>query len=73
MSGSSLVDKLRARLNAKNDAELSRIMEVDPPVISKLRGAGVVGPTMLIRIHECTDWPIKQIRDLVAEQPAPHQ
>lgn len=73
MSANSLLDKLQKELGAKNDAQLARALDVQPPVISKLRGGAVLGPTMLIRIHECAGWPIQQIRDLVAEQPAPHE
>lgn len=72
MSGTSLVDELRRELKVKNDAALARVMEVAPPVISKLRGGVPLGNTLLIRIHECTGWPVKHIRDLAA-QPAPQQ
>lgn len=72
MSGSTLVDEMRRELNVKNDAALARALDVAPPVISKLRGGVPLGSTLLIRIHECTGWPVKHIRELAA-QPAPQQ
>lgn len=39
----------------KNDAELARLIEVSPPVISKLRhGRLVMGPGVLIAFSEAT-------------------
>lgn len=72
MSGTRLVDEMRRTLNAKNDAALARTLEVAPPVISKLRSGVPLGNSLLIRIHECTGWPVQRIRDLAA-QPAPQQ
>jgi hypothetical protein len=50
---SQLVDLLLETLRLKNDAALSRLLEVEPPVISKIRhGRMPVGAAMLIRLHE---------------------
>lgn len=46
-----LLDAIIERLNLKNDAALSRALEVAPPVISKIRHARLpVGASMLIRM-----------------------
>ena len=61
-----LLDKIIEKLNLKNDAALSRLLEVAPPVISKLRhGALPIGPTMLIRMHEVSDLNIREMRELM--------
>jgi hypothetical protein len=61
-----LLDALIEKLKLKNDAALSRLLEVAPPVISKLRhGALPIGPTMLIRMHEVSDMNIRDMRALM--------
>jgi len=61
-----LLDALIEKLNLKNDAALSRLLEVAPPVISKLRhGALPIGPTMLIRMHEVSEMNIRDMRALM--------
>ncbi len=50
-----LLDTLRERMKLKNDAALSRALEVAPPVISKIRHRTLpVGASLLIRMHEVT-------------------
>lgn len=63
-SGSNkLLDAVMANLNLKNDAALCRILEVAPPVVSKLRhGALHIGPSMLIRMHEETGLSIREMK-----------
>ncbi len=57
------VNRLLKELNVKNDAALSRALEVAPPVISKLRhGKLNIGDSMLVRVHELTELPIREIR-----------
>lgn len=61
-----LLDALIEKLQLKNDAALSRILEVAPPVISKLRHRALpIGPTMLIRMHEVSDMGIREMRALM--------
>jgi hypothetical protein len=48
-----LLDTLIENLRLKNDAALSRALEVAPPVISKIRHHRLpVGASLLIRMHE---------------------
>jgi len=61
-----LLDRVIEILALKNDADLARALGVPPPVISKLRHHRLpVGPTMLIRIHEETGLPIREIKSLL--------
>lgn len=64
-----LLDALIERLGLKNDAALCRILEVAPPVISKIRHARLpVGASMLIRMHEETGMSIRELRDLMGDR-----
>src|SRR4051794_5253049 len=65
----NLLDSLIERLNLKNDAALSRALEVAPPVISKIRHRRLpVGASLLIRMHEVTDLSIKELRTLMGDR-----
>ena len=58
-----LFDKLLADHELKNDAALSRALEVSPPVISKMRNGHLgLGASMLLAIHDYTGMPIRTIR-----------
>jgi hypothetical protein len=64
-----LLDALIERLQLKNDAALSRALEVAPPVISKIRHARLpVGASLLIRMHEETGLSIRELRDLMGDR-----
>jgi len=66
-----LLDTLIKRLTLKNDAALSRALEVAPPVISKIRHKRLpVGASLLIRMHEISDLSIKDLRDLMGDRRA---
>lgn len=65
----ALLDKVTAQLQLKNDAALSRTLEVAPPVISKIRHNCLpLGASLMIRIHELTDMPIRDMRAVLAGQ-----
>ncbi|TWI69524.1 hypothetical protein IP91_00593 [Pseudoduganella lurida] len=64
-----LLDALAERLGAKNDAALSRALEVAPPVLSKIRhGRLPVGATILLRMHEASGIAIRELRDLMGDR-----
>jgi hypothetical protein len=64
-----LLDALIARLRLKNDAALSRVLEVAPPVISKIRHHTLpIGPTLLLRMHEESEFSIRELRQLMVRQ-----
>ena len=63
-----LLDAIIAQLGIRNDAALSRRLEVAPPVISKIRKKTLpIGANLLIRIHEETGWTIKDIRSKMGD------
>jgi transcriptional regulator with XRE-family HTH domain len=63
-----LLDAAIDKMNLKNDAALSKTLGIAPPTISKLRHGRIsVGPSMLIRIHEATDIPIRKLRALMSD------
>lgn len=67
----NLLDALIEKLNLKNDAALSRALEVKPPVISKIRNRRLpVGASMLIRMHEVSALSIKDLRELMGDRRA---
>lgn len=63
-----LFDTLIKQLGLKNDAALARLLEVSPPVISKVRHRNLpVGATLLIRMHEISELSIKDLRSLMGD------
>ena len=64
-----LLDFLLEQLNLKNDAALCRLLEVSPPVISKVRHKRIpVGASLLIRMHEVSGLDIKDLRHLMGDR-----
>jgi hypothetical protein len=64
-----LLDMLLGKMQLKNDAALSRMLEVAPPVISKIRHHRLpVGASLLIRMHEVTGMSIRDLRDLMGDR-----
>jgi len=64
-----LLDALLEKMSLKNDAALSRMLEVAPPVISKIRHRRLpIGASLLIRMHETTEMSIRELRDLMGDR-----
>ena len=64
-----LLDSLLQQLHLKNDAALSRALEVAPPVISKIRHYRLpVGASLLIRMHEVSGLSIRDLRFLMGDR-----
>lgn len=64
-----LLDALIDHLKLKNDAALSRALEVAPPVISKIRHRRLpVGAALLIRMHEVSELTIRDLRYLLGDR-----
>jgi plasmid maintenance system antidote protein VapI len=56
------LDKVIKSAELKNDAALSRALDVAPPVISKLRHERIAfGPSMAIKVHKLTGMTILHI------------
>jgi hypothetical protein len=61
-----VLDAIIAKIGLKNDAALSRALEVAPPVISKIRHSTLpIGATILLRMHEISDYSIRELRALM--------
>jgi len=64
-----LLGALLQKMNLKNDAALSRALEVAPPVISKIRHRRLpVGASLLIRMHEVCGLSIGDLRELLGDR-----
>src|SRR5437588_12893159 len=64
-----LLDALIEKLHLKNDAALSRALEVAPPVISKIRHRRLpVGASLLIRMHEVSELSIRDLLILMGDR-----
>src|SRR3569832_892230 len=65
----NMLASLNGKLNLKNDAALSRALEVAPPIISKIRHRRLPGgASLLILMHEVTDLSIKELRSLMGDR-----
>jgi transcriptional regulator with XRE-family HTH domain len=63
-----LLAAVSEHLNVKNDLQLARMLGISPPIISKIRHRKmVVGPSLLIRMHEITNLSIKELRALMGD------
>lgn len=66
-----VLDAIIDKLQLKNDAALSRALEVAPPVISKIRHNTLpIGATILLRMHEISDFSIRELRALMVSAKA---
>lgn len=64
-----LLDGLNKMLSAKNDASLSRMLEVAPPIISKVRhGKLPISAALLIRMHEVSGMNVKELQALMGDR-----
>lgn len=65
-----LLDRLTEKLGCKNDAALSRELNLSPPQISKLRhGANLPTAAFLVPAHEKTGIPFSDIRKILEVGP----
>jgi hypothetical protein len=66
-----LLNAMLDKLKLKNDAALSRALEVAPPIISKIRHRRLpVAASILIRMHEVSNLPISELRELLGDRRA---
>lgn len=71
VQNSRLLDRLIEVMGLKNDASLARVLEVAPPVISKIRhGRLDIGPTLLIGAHEESGLSIKEMKAMIGQSVA---
>lgn len=64
-----LLDAARQRLLLNSDAQLARLLDVQAPLISKIRhGHLPVGAAFLIRLHEASGLSIGDMRRLMGDR-----
>lgn len=64
----NLLDTVKNQMHLKSDAALSRALLVAPPVLSKVRHRQQpVGTSMLVRLSEVSELPIKELRALMGD------
>jgi hypothetical protein len=69
-----LLDVIIEKMKLKNDAALSRALEVAPPVISKIRHHKLpIGASILIRMHEVTNLSIRELKELMGDRRSKHR
>lgn len=67
-SGATLLDYLKKFSGVKNDARLAKLLQLSPPVISKIRSGKLsVSDAFILRVHEKLEIPVRQIRAILAE------
>lgn len=60
---SKLLDDVQRVANIYTDTKLAKALESEPSNLSRIRsGYSCIGPTQIVRIHELTDWPIREIK-----------
>ena len=68
-AANELLNEVIRTQRLKNDAALSRALEVAPPVISKMRrGKLKIGAEMLVRLHELTGWAIRTMKTALGQK-----
>ncbi|WDZ97962.1 hypothetical protein Herbaro_09330 [Herbaspirillum sp. WKF16] len=71
MSAATLFDQVRQHLGLKNDAALSKRMETHRVSISNMRAGRIpISAPLMVRIHEETGWPTRQIKALIGDDAA---
>lgn len=64
-----VIDRLRDMKQLRSDAQLCRLLQVTPPIISKIRtGRMKISAGLMIRIHEVYQLPFSELRGMLAEQ-----
>lgn len=64
----NLLDTMLKTMKLESDADLCRVLEVPAPLISKIRHRRTkVSATLLIRMHEVSDWSIRDLRALMGD------
>lgn len=63
-----LLDEVKQRLNIKSDAELSRVLRVTPPMISKIRHRMLAfSPHLMLRLTELCGMTYAEMREITGE------
>lgn len=61
-----LFDRIIEVYKLKNDAALSRMLQIPPSNLSRYRsGVLPIGARIILNIHDTTGWSIRRIKDLL--------
>lgn len=64
-----MLDHLRYRLRLKDDASLSRLLDVTPPLLSRIRHRKrCVCAGLMVRIHEATGIHVHDLRVMMGDR-----
>jgi len=67
MRAHPVLDYLKEKRLVRNDRDLARVLDVNPPLLSKIRNGHLkFGAWMILAVHEEFDIPIKEIKALLA-------
>jgi hypothetical protein len=59
----AMLQRLGAELKLESDLQIAQRLDVDPALISRVRRKRLpIGGVLLVRIHEITGWPTREIR-----------
>ena len=65
----NLLDNIIHHLELRTDADLSRALQVAPPMISKMRHCHLpVGGAVLIRMHEVSGLSVETLRSMMGDR-----
>lgn len=68
-----LFNTLRSRLNLRSERSLARWLDIASSHLSKIRhGECNVSPAIILRVHESTGMPVKEIRRLIESGTVPN-
>lgn len=66
MKPHKLLDAIKFEFNLRFDADVSRLLDVEPPQISKLRSSQYeVSDSMILIVYDKTGWSIEKIRSFL--------
>ncbi|MDR9836867.1 MULTISPECIES: hypothetical protein [Herbaspirillum] len=72
-SPAAFLDALQARYGLKNDAALSRVLEMTPAQISKIRSCTLpLNANVILRVHEVFKLPVEEIRNMISKEGGVH-
>ena len=67
MRAHPVLDYLKEKRLVKNDRDLARVLDVNPPLLSKIRNGHMkFGAWMILAVHEQFDISIKEIKAMLA-------
>lgn len=67
----ALFDTVMKQQKCKNDAALSRVLEVDPGALSRMRNEKLkVGAVLILRIHKLTKISVEDIEAMIGDKNA---